>query len=373
MTIVIHGLGAGGAERLVSILVRAWSERGWAVTILTYDNGSAPPFYPLPGAITNRPLDLARESGGSFWRAVVNNWRRVRVLRRAVRASAPDIVLSFIDQTNVLVLLALLGAGLKVVVWENTDPLIARHNRDVTNWGRRLMRLVYPLADAIVAQTSGAADYLARHFGRKAVGIPNPVLSPPRVSPMSLGRPAVIGLGRLSPEKGFDLLVRAFARLRTRFPQWQLYIFGEGPERPRLEALVSDLGLEGCVTLPGILAEPAAALSAGDLFVLSSHIEGFSLALCEAMACGLPAVATDCSSGPREVMRNGADGLLVPPGDDEALAAAMAQLMGDADLRAKFSALGREVVRRYSLDSVMLHWDTLFERILPTPPGGSSH
>ncbi len=358
-------LAAGGAERLVAILSGAWAERGDTVHILTFDDGREPPFYPIHGAVVRQSLDLMAHSGGSVWRGLLNNWRRLRVLRHTIRSTRPDIVISFIDQTNVITLLALFGTGIRVVVWENTDPLAAQTNRQVANWGRRMATFVYPLASAIVAQTDSAAAFLARRYGGKAIGIGNPVMPPAAVAPLPLKRPAIIGLGRLSPEKGFDLLMRAFTRVAARFPSWHLYIFGEGPERARLEALRNDTGLSDRIHLPGAIAEPAAALRAGDLFVLSSYIEGFSLALCEAMACGLPAVATDCSSGPRSVMRDQYDGLLVPPDDEPALAATMARLMGDGALRASFAARAPEVMNRYTLESVLNRWDIVFNRLCP--------
>jgi GalNAc-alpha-(1->4)-GalNAc-alpha-(1->3)-diNAcBac-PP-undecaprenol alpha-1,4-N-acetyl-D-galactosaminyltransferase len=366
ITIVIPMLAAGGAERLVAILSGAWAERGNAVQILTFDDGRAPPFYPIHRGVVRQPLNLIAHSGGSIWRGLANNWRRLRVLRRSIRATQPDVVISFIDQTNVITVLALLGTGIKTAVWENTDPLAARTNRQVTNWGRRMAPLVYRFASVIVAQTDAAAAFLARRFGDKALGIANPVIPPPVVTPLVLQRPAIIGLGRLSPEKGFDLLLRAFAHIAARFPKWHLYVFGEGPERGRLEALRKDGELADRIHLPGAIAEPTAALRAGDLFVLPSYIEGFSLALCEAMACGLPAVATDCSSGPRSVMRDQYDGLLVPPGDDTALAGAMARLMEDGDLRATFAARAPEVMKRYTLESVLARWDIVFDRLCQT-------
>ena len=363
ITVVIPTLTAGGAARLVAVLTRAWIERGATVEILVFDDSGKAPFFPLHPAAIYRTLDLASTSGGSRWRGLWNNLRRLRILRRVIGASRPDVVLSLIDQTNVMTVLALIGTGLKVAVWENTDPRSAHGNENFANWGRRLAHFVYPFAAAVVAQTDEAAAFLARRFGRKVVGIPNPVLPPPAgVAPLKLARPAVIGLGRLSPEKGYDLLLRVFARIAVRFPNWRLYIFGEGPERPKLEALIAALGLVGRAELAGVIADPTPALRAGDLFVLSSHIEGFSLALCEAMACGLPAVSTDCG-GPRSVLRENYDGLLVPAGDEEALAAAMTRLMGDDALRAAFAMRAPEVLTRFSLDIVLAQWDALFARI----------
>lgn len=360
ITIVIPTLTAGGAARVVSNLTAAWAERHWPICILTFDHGDS--FFPIHASVTREPLDLVADSSGSLWRGLRNNLWRLRTLRKAIRANRPDIVLSFIDQTNVMTLLALLGTGTKVVVWENTDPNRARSSSHAANWGRRYARFIYPLANAIVAQTDDAAEFLGRTFGKKVFSVANPILPTAAVEPMKLKRPAMIGLGRLSQEKGFDLLLHAFAAIASRYPDWHLYVFGDGPERSRLEALVRHLGLAGRVAFPGAISDPTTALRAGDLFVVSSHIEGFSLVLAEAMASGLPAVSTD-AGGPRAIIRDQYDGLLVPPGDTGALASAMARLMGDDDLRATFAARAPEVLDRYSLVKALSCWDALFGRI----------
>jgi hypothetical protein len=180
ITVVIPTLAAGGAERVVAMLARAWTERGRTVEILTFDDGKTPPFYPLPPTVRHWSLDLIADSGGSLWRGLANNLHRLRTLRRAIRTSRPDVVISFIDQTNVVTLLALVGTSTKVVVWENTDPLAAQTSRHVMNWGRRAARFVYPLAAAVVAQTDDAATFLARSFGTRRSVFPIPCCRPLR-------------------------------------------------------------------------------------------------------------------------------------------------------------------------------------------------
>jgi len=264
-------------------------------------------------------------------------------------------VLGFMDSTNVLCLLACLGLGIPVLATEHTDP---RRHRIGIVWST-LRRLTYPLAAAVTAQTVA----VQRLLPGRCVLLPNPV-EPPGQSllPAEASPPAgklLLALGRLSPEKGFDLLLEAFASLAGRRPEWSLVILGEGPQRQNLEFQLRALGLEGRVLLPGAAAEPTAWLRRAELFALPSRFEGFSNALCEALACGVPAVAFDCQSGPAEILRHGVDGLLVSPEDVPALAAALARLMDDEPLRQGMAARAPEVLERFGLEKVLDQWEAL--------------
>lgn len=364
ITFVINALEAGGAERVLTTVANCWAARGWRVTVISLDDGKTPPFYEFHPAIEHRPLGLAAISN-SVLDGFRNNARRISGLRKAIRASEPDAVISFIDKTNVLTLLALLATSIPVIVSERTDPNRIRIRR---SWNL-LRRLTYLAARHIVVQTETAKAFFPISLQRRVSIIPNPVVlprfdkadRPPDSSHPA--RKAVIGLGRLAEVKGFDLLVRAFAIAAPAQPDWDLEIWGDGPQRPLLENLTTELELDGRVRMPGVTRDPFGQLKRADLFVLPSRVEGFPNALCEAMASGLPVVSFDCESGPRHIIRNGVDGLLVPQGDVQALAEAMNRLMSSPEERSRLAGRAPEVLERFGLEHVISMWEHIIEEV----------
>ncbi len=253
------------------------------------------------------------------------------------------MVVSFIDRVNVLTLLATRGLEVPVVVSERTDPAAY-----AVGWmWERLRAFTYPSAAALVAQSAAALRYFPPAPARIDRVIPNAVVKAQAAAePSRRARPPylVLGLGRLGPEKGFDRLLAAFAQAAPQFPEWELEIWGEGPERAALERQRGDLGLGTRVRFPGVTQDAPRLMRSADLFVLSSRFEGFPNVLGEAMSNGLPVISYDCPSGPREIVRHQIDGFLVPPeGGVDALFAALARLMGDPAERLRLAARAPEV------------------------------
>ncbi|MBZ0122078.1 MAG: glycosyltransferase, partial [Sandaracinaceae bacterium] len=323
ITFAIASLGSGGAERVATILVNAWAGRGDRVTLITLDD--APSFYPLDERVERVALGLAGASRGLLDRAA-RTARRVRALRRAVRESRPDVCVGFIDRFNVMLIAATKGLGVPLVVSERVHPGFV----DPRGWGA-VRRAFYTRAGAVVAQTERTAAALRWPLSPTVVAIGNPV--PVVDAPVrKTVRPRVVAAGRLVPQKGFDVLLRAFARVDA--PDWDLVIFGEGPER-----------------------------ASSSLFVLASQSTLGKPSKREAMAVGLPVIATRCPAGPEEIVRDGVDGRLVGVDDVAGLARAMQELMTSPDTRARMSAASREVSERYGLARVVAEWDGVFDRV----------
>jgi glycosyltransferase involved in cell wall biosynthesis len=284
-----------------------------------------------------------------------------------IRKLRPDTVISFTDRMNVVTLAACRSLGVDTVVSERIDP-----SQQPLGWyWSKLRRWDYPLARALVVQTQTVRSQLLPLMrGRPIYVIPNAVDAPasqvvcePRQT--TDGSLQLAAMGRLAYQKGFDLLIDAFARAARDQPRWSLVILGEGPERRRLEEEIHSRGLEGRVRLLGWVSDPSAVLRNCDAFVLSSRFEGFPNALLEAMALGLPAISVDCPSGPADIIRNEVDGLLVPFGDLPALAAAIRRLLSDEPLRHRLGAEAVHVVERFSSERYFARWDAVLRKEPP--------
>jgi len=357
LTMVIHALSGGGAERVFCTLANHWVQSGRGVTVITLaaaDEGVSR----LDSRIRRMGLGLLQESH-SPWEQVRNTCIRVQRLRQAIREAGASRVISFTDKMNVLTLLACWREPRQVVIAERSDP---RHQSLGTVW-EWLRRRMYPRCHAWVVQTESVARYARRLAGSRPVYvIPNAVAPPAAaIPPSEQRRPRIVGVGRLSREKGFDLLIQAFARIAPWFPDWSLQILGEGPQRGELEDLADSLGVRDNVQLAGWVERPEPALLEAGVFVLPSRYEGFPNALLEAMACGLPCVASACESGPAEIIRDGVDGLLVPPENVDAMAEALKQLLSDDAKRARLGQRAVEVTSRFSLEAFFTRWEAVLE------------
>lgn len=290
-------------------------------------------------------------------------------LIRYLRRERPRVLISSMSHAN---LVALWAAKL---ARRATPVMVTVHNTMSESTGsnggleRRLLRTFYPWATWIVAVSRGAADDLARTTGvpRSRVEVVyNPVITPavlalarrppdhPWYAPG--GPPVILGVGRLTRQKDFFTLVRAFAELRRRRCA-RLIILGEGEDRPALEALVAELGLHDDVSLPGFRDDAPAYMAGSALFVLSSAWEGLPTVLIEALAAGTPVVSTDCPSGPREILQEGRLGALVPIADAPALASAMERALDHTD-----PPLPPEALTPFTLDAAVDHYLRLIER-----------
>lgn len=344
-------MAGGGAERAALQLAAGLNDRGFR-TDLVLAAAKGPRMAEVPQAV--EVVDLGAE------RVLTSLPALTRYLRRA----RPYAMASFLDHANIVALWArrLAGYPSRLVVVEQNHLSTAATNgksrRD--RMMPKLVRRFYPWATCVagvsagvVADLSALADTIAADRYRV---IYNPIVTDAMLERAAAridhpwfeaGDPVLVAAGRLRPQKDFPTLIRAFERVRaTR--SGRLVILGEGPERARLEALVRELGLDDDVELHGFADNPYAFFANATAFVLSSRWEGLPTVLIEALSCGAPVIATDCPSGPREILAEGRYGRIVPVGDVGALASAL-----DAALDGQLSRPPEESWRPYLLDAVV--------------------
>ncbi len=354
---MIASLGSGGAERVMLTLCEAWAARGDTVTLFTFDDDQHD-FFEVPTGVQRKALNIAGASSSVF-DAALSNIRRVRILRGALRSLPLDVIVSFTDRTNVSSLLAARGLGVPIIISERTDP---RHHDTGAVWSA-LRRIVYPWAAVLVVQTDHIRTWAETQVSSTKVHvIGNPLREVPApVIAAGARSNTIAAVGRLVSSKGFDVLLSAFYHVKQQYPAWRLVISGEGPQRALLESQVSELGLDSSVSLSGRTSNVTGVLAEAAVFVLSSRYEGFPNALLEAMASGCACVATDCNSGPADLLQNGDVGLLVPVDDPNALAGAIMRLVANPTYRSQLGDAARISTQRFALNRILSAWDMVFD------------
>lgn len=353
LAVLLADFGDGGVERMLVNIARGLAEDGVPVDFLVKQANR--PYLPaLSGRV--RLIELREGGEGGLLGALV----------AYLRENGPEVLLSAksADDRLAIQARAAAGAATRVALRTGTNlsaRLAVRGKNPLRCWlERRRVRRLYAKADHVICVSHGVADDLARITGlaRQAIHVPhNPVVTPELLASARASaphpwlvadqpgrRPVVLGAGGLRRQKNFPLLLRAFARLR-REQDCRLIILGEGRQRARLCRLAERLGVAEDVSLPGFVSNPYAYMARAALFVLSSYWEGSPNVLTEAMALGTPVVATDCPSGPREILDGGRYGELVGIDDDAALARAMARTLS----RPPAAEQLREAVSHYTL------------------------
>ena len=284
--------------------------------------------------------------------------RRLHLIRKHAKAIKPDCIVSFMWDVNVMTLIATAGLGIRIVVSERAFP--GSSHRSPAS--RRLEAALYSLSSVIVYQTEGARDFCPSHLRGRSRVIPNVVVKPSLAPYEGVRSKTIVSVGRLTEQKNFPMLLKAFARFSKSHPDYSLRIFGEGEQRGRLIELASCLGIADKTEFAGYISNIPEQINEAAMFVLSSNYEGISNAMTEAMALGLPVICTDCpAGGAAMVIENGVNGLLVPVGDASALAVAMNIVADNHELAQRISRQAKEVANRFSSESIGRMWERVLE------------
>ncbi|MBT2210195.1 glycosyltransferase [Actinomadura sp. NEAU-AAG7] len=362
----------GGLQRWAHLMARLLAGRGDRVTLVGVTRGAASHHHGRDGSYAVEVLHRRWRPPAFAWRPATARgrlnpvafgrelWRRASQRRGAARLTE----LFAAARPGAMVVVAQVWAmewvrradtsGLRVVGMSHESYAASRRSSRY-----RRVREHFAGADRLLVLTAEDADAWARDGMTNVDHIPNPLPVEPRAHP-TLDLPVVACVGRLSHEKGIDLLLEAWAEAVATRPGWRLHVYGGGPREDELRTRAEDAGIADSVEFRGVVADVEEALIEASVVALPSRDEGLPMSLMEAMAYGLPAVAFDCAPGVRVLIEDGQCGLLAPRRDTAAFATALGRLMDDPDLRRALGGAARASVRRFHPEAVLARWDRLF-------------
>ncbi len=354
----IGSLNKGGAERVFVNLAEYFQNKGYQIVMVTQYRKEDE--YVLAEGIRRVISDIPpEETTGS---RAVNFYRRMSRLHRIWKKERPDLVLSCVGKNNFMAVVT--------TMFTKTKPVVSVVGEAKEEYPNRLMKalanLLFPFASGVILQTERSKSFFSQRVSRTSVILPNS-LNPLFIRERFRGEreKRIVSVGRLDANKNHEMMIRAFAGLAGRYPEYTLTIYGEGELREHLQKLIASLGLEEKVFLPGVVPDVAERIEKAALFLLVSYSEGVSNALIEALALGLPVIATDVpSGGTQELIRHGENGLIIPPGDEEALKAAMERLLSDGEYAERLGEQAHKIQERLAPERVNRQWQEYFESIL---------
>lgn len=350
---VIPRMGSGGAERVVSLLANSLAANNYKVTVVTLAGG--PSFYPLNPPVTYIPGNI-NVKRGNWFKAYCSELfalpRAFMFLRRTITQGKFDRVVSFLPETDILVFACKLsGLQFSHICSERTDPTRRPW------WRRHLLHYVHRRVTLLICQTQTVADYYKNvPLVRKKV-IANPVALSRLPQSSNCINTRIVAVGRLAPEKNFSLLISAFSQICKEFPQYRLDIYGEGPLHAKLQQQIDLLGLQNKITLKGRTSNVLHQIADAALFVLPSNFEGFPNALLEAIALGLPVISTDFATGAARELVGPENGLLIPVGDQNALAKAMRTILSDPTRQHAMRQANMQKAKKYDVNIIIQQWE----------------
>jgi glycosyltransferase involved in cell wall biosynthesis len=362
----INSLAVGGAERVLLKLARHWHELGHDVMVVTQAPVEQDQL-PVPAGVQRASTQTGGVSG-HWLRALVRNAERSRRLRAVLQAWKPDRIISFLPTANVVALLAARGLGIPVIVGERMFPAFL-----ALGWLQRCARdRQYPKAAVVVVQTEESASWYRQALALvNLVVIPNGISLPlddqaPHIEPDDLLPSAacvVLTIGRMAEPKRPEDAVRAFAAAFADDPAWHLVLIGDGDKQSLVQVVIASTSLADRIHWIPRAGNVATWYQRAEMCVLVSGAEGFPNVLLEAMAMGCVPIAYDCSTGPREVIRDGINGFLVPVGDVSSLIERMRQLGTDDVLRGKLARSAKDVTDSHSDAAFYGRWDAVLTQV----------
>lgn len=345
--LVISSLGIGGEQRAASNLTFHFVEQGHDVTVLTFDLGPE-----------DKRIAFDKRIGIIVKNNTKNNLYKLMCIRQLVKGY--DVVIGFAIIPSILSSFAAIGKKVPVVVCERNDPDV------YPRLWKAVRSLAYRFAKGAIFQTNDASAYFDRKYFKKRTVIPNPVRTDIKnyIKPINQRARVIVNTSRLTRVKNQELLIRAFSRISSKYPDYAVELFGEGNNRENLLKMVSEYGLESKIHINPAIKDIFSAISPFSIFVLTSNHEGFPNSLAEAMSLGLACISVNCRiGGPKDMIKNGENGILVDVDDEDELSSALDVLLADDEYRRRLSQNAMELADTLSIQKIGDKWLTFLGEI----------
>ena len=347
LTFVTSTLHAGGSERVMSLLANTFAQKGYEVEIVCINKHLV--FYPIDEKVkvwfaadeVTSPSILQKV----FW------------LRNHIKNDRPDVVIAFMLEVYCVTLASLIGVSVPVISSERIDPHFFGRAKGLLRW------LLLRRTTHLVVQTVRIKDFYSAKLQSRTTIIPNPVTDKVFSLTPTLKQKRIIAVGRLAYQKNYPMMFRAFAKVHHDFPDWQLVVYGNGPQKDEIRGVIERLGMEGHIILAGKSDHVVEEMNKSSLFVMSSDYEGMSNALLEAVCVGLPVISTDVS-GARDLITEGVNGYIVPVGNERALTLALSSMLSSPEKMDEMGRQSKALAPRFREEQIVGQWEELIKKVV---------
>ena len=338
LTFVTSTLHAGGSERVMSLLANTFAQKGYEVEIVCINKHLV--FYPIDEEV--KSLSILKKM---MW------------LRKHINSEKPDVVIAFMLEVYCVTLASLIGVSVPVISSERIDPHFFGRAKGLLRW------LLLRRTTHLVVQTVRIKDFYSAKLQSRTTIIPNPVTDKVFSLTPTLKQKRIIAVGRLAYQKNYPMMFRAFAKVHHDFPDWQLVVYGNGPQKDEIRGVIERLGMEGHIILAGKSDHVVEEMNKSSLFVMSSDYEGMSNALLEAVCVGLPVISTDVS-GARDLITEGVNGYIVPVGNERALTLALSSMLSSPEKMDEMGRQSKALAPRFREEQIVGQWEELIKKVV---------
>lgn len=347
LTFVTSTLHAGGAERVISLLANSFCQKGYEVEIVCINKHLV--FYPIDEKVKVWFAEDEVES--------LSILKKMMWLRKHINSEKPDVVIAFMLEVYCVTLASLIGVSVPVISSERIDPHFFGRAKGLLRW------LLLRRTTHLVVQTVRIKDFYSAKLQSRTTIIPNPVTDKVFSLTPTLKQKRIIAVGRLAYQKNYPMMFRAFAKVHHDFPDWQLVVYGNGPQKEEIRGVIERLGMEGHIILAGKSDHVVEEMNKSSLFVMSSDYEGMSNALLEAVCVGLPVLSTDVS-GAKDLITEGVNGYIVPVGNERALTLALSSMLSSPEKMDEMGRQSKALAPRFREEQIVGQWEELIKKVV---------